>query len=57
MPTTATDLEKIVNSGLTTAIKKSEIRFEQLYIDIELENLISSILFLLLSEFDFASSI
>ena len=50
MPTTTTDLEKIVNSGLTTAIKKTEICFDQLYIDVELENLISSILFLRTNE-------
>ena len=50
MSITTTDLEKIVNSGLTTAIKKSEINFGQLYIDVELENLVSSILFLKTSE-------
>ena len=44
------DLEKIVNSGLTTAIKKSEIKFDQLYIYIGIENLISSILFLKTNE-------
>jgi len=44
------DLEKIVNSGLTTAIKKSEIKFGQLYIYIGIENLISSILFLKTNE-------
>ena len=35
------DLEKTINSVLTTAIKKSEINFDQLYIEIEVENLIS----------------
>ena len=40
------DLEKIVNSGLTTSIKRSEINFDQLYLDIKIENLISTILFL-----------
>jgi NADH-quinone oxidoreductase subunit C len=40
------DLEKIVNSGLTTSIKKSEINFGQLFIDVKVENLISTILFL-----------
>jgi len=43
---TVNDLEKTVNSSLTTAIKKSEIKFGQLYIDIDVENLVSSILFL-----------
>jgi NADH-quinone oxidoreductase subunit C len=40
------DLEKIVNSGLTTSIKRSEINFDQLFLDIKIENLISTILFL-----------
>lgn len=46
MSTTVTDLERTVNSGLTTTIKKSEINFEQLFIDVDIENLISTILFL-----------
>jgi NADH-quinone oxidoreductase subunit C len=50
MPTTINDLEKIVNSGLTTAIKKSEINFDQLFIDVDIENLISVIIFLKTSE-------
>jgi len=45
MSTTVTDLERTVNSGLTTTIKKSEINFDQLFIDIDIENLISVILF------------
>ena len=40
------DLEKAINSGLTTAVKKSEISFGQLYIDINIEDIISTILFL-----------
>ena len=40
------DLEKTVNSSLTTAIKKSKINFGQLFIEIEVENLVSIILFL-----------
>ena len=43
---TAKDLEISVNSGLTTSIQKSEIKFDQLYIFINIENLISTILFL-----------
>ena len=39
MTITVSDLEKTVNSGLTTAIRKSEINFKQLYIEIDLENL------------------
>ena len=31
MSTTLSDLEKAINSGLTTAVKKSEINFEQLF--------------------------
>ena len=32
MSTTLNDLEKVVNSDLTTAVKKSEINFDQLFI-------------------------
>ena len=50
MSTTVTDLERAVNSSLTTTIKKSEINFGQLFIDIDIENLISAILFLKTNE-------
>ena len=50
MSTTVNDLEKTVNSGLTTSVKKSEINFDQLSIDIEVENIISTILFLKTNE-------
>ena len=50
MPITVTDLERTVNSGLATSVKKSEIKFNQLFIDVEIENLISTILFLKTSE-------
>jgi len=50
MSTTVTDLEKTVNSGLTTTIKKSEINFNQLFIDVDNENIISTILFLKTNE-------
>ena len=43
---TVNELERAVNSGLTTAIKKSEINFNQLFIDIDIEYLSSTILFL-----------
>ena len=46
MLTTINDLEKTVNSGLTTAVKKSQINFSQLFIDINVEDIISTILFL-----------
>ena len=46
MSITVNDLERTVNSGLTTKLKKSEINFNQLFIDIDIENLISVILFL-----------
>ena len=46
MPITVNDLERIVNSGLTTSVKKSEINFKQLFIDVNVENLTSTILFL-----------
>jgi len=41
-----TDLEKKINSELTTKIKKSEIRHEQLYLNIESKDLISVSLFI-----------
>ena len=40
------DLEKKINSELTTKIKKTEIRHDQLYINIENENLIDVTLFI-----------
>ena len=46
MPITVNDLERIVNSGLTTSVQKSEINFKQLFIDVNVENLTSTILFL-----------
>ena len=44
------DLEKVVNSGLTTNVKKSEINFDQLFIDVDVEDIISTILFLKTNE-------
>ena len=46
MSITVNDLEKKVNSSLTTTIKKSEVNFGQLFIDVDVENIISTILFL-----------
>ena len=46
MPITVNDLERTVNSGLTTSVKKSKINFEQLFVDVNVENLTSTILFL-----------
>ena len=46
MDTTLRDLEKIVNSNLTTNVIKSEINFNQLYIDIDIKDITSTILFL-----------
>ncbi len=50
MSTTVIDLERTVNSGLTTTIKKSEINFKQLFIDVDVDNIISTILFLKTNE-------
>jgi len=50
MSITVNDLEQTVNSGLTTAIIKSEINFNQLFIDINVEDLSSTILFLKTNE-------
>ena len=46
MSTTLSDLEKAVNSGLTTNVKRSEINFDQLFIYVDIEDIISTILFL-----------
>ena len=46
MTTTVNDLEKTVNSSLTTTVKKSEINFEQLFIYVDVEDVVSTILFL-----------
>ena len=40
------DLEKKINSELTTKIKKTEIRHDQLYINIESEDLLNVALFI-----------
>ena len=50
MSITVADLERTVNSGLTTTIKKSEINFDQLFVDVDIENIISTILFLKTNE-------
>jgi len=50
MSMTVYDLERTVNSGLTTAIKKSQINFDQLFVDVNIENIISTILFLKTNE-------
>ena len=44
------DLEKTINSALATSIKKSEIKLEQLFIEIKDDDLISTILFLKTNE-------
>ncbi len=41
-----TDLEKKINSELTTKINKSEIKHNQIYIEIDKEDLIDTVLFL-----------
>ena len=46
MSITVNDLERTVNSGLTTSVKRSEIKFGQLFIHINIEDIISTILFL-----------
>ena len=50
MSITVNDLERVVNSSLTTTIISSEINFGQLFINIDSNNLISSILFLKTNE-------
>ena len=46
MSMTVYDLEQTVNSGLTTAVKISKINFGQLFIEIDIEALYSTILYL-----------
>ena len=50
MSTTVNDLERTVNSGLTTTVKQSQINFNQLFIYIDVEDVISTILFLKTNE-------
>ena len=50
MSTTVHDLEKTVNSSLTTNVKRSEINFNQLFIDVDVGDIISTILFLKTNE-------
>ena len=50
MSSTLNDLEKAINSGLTTAVKESKICFDQVYIEINIEDIISTILFLKTNE-------
>ena len=50
MSTTVNDLEKTVNSGLTTTVKKSQINLNELFIDVDVEDIISTILFLKTNE-------
>jgi len=40
------DLEKSINSALTTVIKASKVSFNQLFLEIDIENLYSTILYL-----------
>ena len=46
MSITVYDLERTVNSGLTTTVKISKINFGQLFIEIDIEALYSTILYL-----------
>ena len=45
MSTTVNELERTVNSGLTTTVKKSQISFGQLFIEVDVEDIISAVLF------------
>ena len=50
MSTTVNELERTVNSGLTTTVKKSQINFGQLFIEVNVEDIISTVLFLKTNE-------
>jgi len=40
------NLERVINSDLSTTVKRSEIKFDQLFIEVDIIDLISAILFL-----------
>ena len=46
MSITVDDLERTVKSGLTTTLKKSNINFGQLFIEVDIDNLYSTTLYL-----------
>ena len=46
MSTYLNDLEKTINSSLATTVNESKINFGQLSIDVDVENILSTILFL-----------
>ena len=46
MSTTVYDLERTVNSSLTTTIKMSKISYGQFFIEVDIEDLYSTILYL-----------
>ena len=50
MATELHNLEKAINSGLATTVKSSTISFNQLTIEVEIEDIISTILFLKTNE-------
>ena len=50
MSTTVNELERTVNSGLTATVKKSQISFGQLFIEVDVEDIISAVLFLKTNE-------
>ena len=50
MSITVNVLEKTVNSSLTTTVKRSEINFDQLFVDVYVEDIISTVLFLKTNE-------
>ena len=46
MSKTVYDLEKTVSAGLQTAIRKSKIKYGQLSVEVDINNLSSTILYL-----------
>ena len=40
------DLEKVINSGLTAGVKSSEVKFNQLTIEVKIEEIVQTIIFL-----------
>ena len=40
------DLEKVINSGLTAGVKSSGVKFNQLTIEVKIEEIVQTIIFL-----------
>jgi len=50
MPSTVNSLEKTVNLGLAKTVNRSKIIYDQLFIEVDVEDIISTVLFLKINE-------